>query len=482
MYDVLIIGCGVVGASIAYRLSRHKLSIAVLEKENDVSNATTKANSGILHAGYDPEPGTQMAKLNVEGVKLAKDIAIALDVPYVQNGSLVLAFDEADKETIKKLYEKGIKNGVSDIQILTAQEVQEMEPKLSKDVKGALYAPTAAIVSPWEFTLAMAETAVKNGTELFLSSEVTNIEKVTDGFCITAGDRQFKCRYVINAAGVYGDVVHNMVAQPDFSITPVRGQYHLLDKAEGIQVKKTIFQCPGKEGKGVLVSPTVHGNLLVGPDAEEINDADDVASTIDGLKFIQTKSVKSVPGIDFSKSIRQFAGIRAVSDKKDFIISEAKDAKGFFDVAGIKSPGLSAAPAIACLVQDMLQNSGLEMDAKKEFNNTRKCVRPNKMSIEERKELIKKNPAYGRIVCRCEGISEGEILDTLKTAIPPRTLDGVKRRVSAGFGRCQGGFCGPRILEILAREWKMDPTEVLQDKEGSYILTQETKCGGSAHV
>lgn len=477
MLDVAIIGCGIVGAATAFELSKYKLSAVVLERENDVADGTTKANSAIIHAGYDPEPGTVMAKLNVEGSVLAKELCQKLDVPYKQIGSLVLAFSKEEMPMLETLYQRGVKNGVPGLALLGKEQVREMEPNLSEEVVGALYAPSAAIVSPWEYALALAETAVKNGVQLHRNTGVTAIEKIEGGYRLTTTSGVYEAKYIVNAAGVHSAEIHNMVSAPAFRILPNRGEYYLLDKSEGTEVSHVIFQCPTKDGKGVLVSPTVHGNLIVGPNAEGLNSADEenVATTGDGLAFVAEKARKSVPNVNLRQSIRNFAGVRAAADQDDFIVAEAKDAPGFVDLAGIKSPGLTAAPAIAQMAVEILNHAGLDLEKKQDFIETRRRIRFKELSSKEKAELIQKDPAYGRVICRCETVTEGEILASLHTPIPPCSVDGVKRRVNAGMGRCQGGFCGPRVVEILSRELGIDPDKVLQDKAGTQILSGETK-------
>lgn len=481
MLDVVIIGCGIVGAAVAYELSGYELSVALLERENDVAQGTTKANSAIIHAGYDPEPGTLMAKLNVEGSRLTKELCLKLDVPYKQCGSLVVAFSESEMPSICELYERGVKNGVPDIAVIDAGQVRKMEPALNQSVVGALHAPSAAIISPWEFALALAETSVRNGVELHLSACVEGITKIGGGYRIQTTKGDFEAKHVINAAGAHADIVHNMVAKPSYKIIPDRGEYYLLDKNEGSRVSHIIFQCPTKIGKGTLVAPTVHGNLIVGPNNEPIEDADDVATTTQGLAHVAQMACKSVPSVNLRESIRNFSGVRAASDRDDFIIEEAVGTPGFIDLAGIKSPGLSAAPAIAVMAVNLLHRCGLELSKKEEFIDTRKIVRFKDLSTNEKIEVVKKNPSYGRVICRCVTITEGEILDAIHSPIPPCSLDGVKRRCNAGMGRCQGGFCGPKVLELLSREMNVSPFQVLQDKAGTNILTGETK-GGAADV
>ena len=476
MYDIAIIGCGVIGAATAYALSRYEGKVVILEAENDVANGTTKANSAIMHAGYDPEPGTLMARLNVEGVALAKDICARLDVPYNQCGSLVLALSEDELPHLQHLYENGVANGVPGLQLLSAEETRAMEPNLAETVAGALYAPSAAIISPWEFALAMAEVAVRNGVELRRSCPVTAIEKTDAGYALSTPTGTVEAKYVINAAGVFADQVHAMVAEPSFHIQPTRGEYYLLDKSEGTRVGKVIFQCPNKLGKGVLVAPTVHGNLIVGPNAERV-EGENTACTADGLAFVSSTARRSVPSINFGESIRNFAGVRANVDRDDFIIEES--IPGFIDLAGMKSPGLSSAPAVAEEAVKILASHNALGEKKANYQDGRKHVWFKHLSPEEKAKLVQENPAYGRVICRCETITEGEILAALHSEIPATTIDGVKRRAGAGMGRCQGGFCGPRVLELISREFGIDPLQVQQDKAGTFVLMSETKQGGN---
>lgn len=474
MYDVVIIGCGVSGASCAYMLAKYDLKVAVLEKSNDVSNGTTKANSAIIHAGYDPAPDSIMAKLNVRGCKLAKEIAANLDVPINNCGSMVLAFDDQDMEHVHKLYERGVRNGVPGICVLTGDEARAKEPELSQEVAGALYAPSSCIINPWEYGLAMAETAVRNGVELFLDTEVTGFAKAGDTFTVKTKAGDFDTKYILSAAGVHSADIRSLIEKPDYEIVPTRGQYFLLDKEEGMRVQTTIFQCPNEKGKGVLVSPTVDGNLIVGPDAVE-GDPDDKTTDKEGLDLIKEAAVKSVPKINFRMNIKNFAGVRANSNSSDFIIEESGLYPGFIDIAGVKSPGLSAAPAIAEYVVQMLADRGLTLKEKSDFINTRKRPRLPK-GDDARVKAIAEDPAYGRIICRCETVSEGEIVAALHTPIPPTTVNGVKRRVGAGMGRCQGGFCMPKVQELIARELGIDWLDICLEEPGSEILKYRTKC------
>ena len=476
MFDVIIIGCGVVGAACAYELSRYDLSVAVLEKSNDVANGTSKANSAIVHAGYDPHPGTNIARLNVEGNRLMPELCKKLDVPFRQIGSHVLAFSEKEVGTLRALYERGVRNGVPGLKLLSGDEARTMEPNLSDAVCGSLWAPTAGVISPWELTLALIETAVRNGTQLHLETPVTALRYSDGHFTAETPKGSFESRYVLNAAGCHCEDIAAMLGCADFKIQPNRGEYFLLDKAEGTRVHSVIFQCPNENGKGVLVSPTVHGNLIVGPNAVNITDPDDTKNTAEGLAFVREMALKSVPSISFRDNIRNFSGVRANHPEDDFLIGESKTVPGFYELAGIKSPGLSSAPAIAKEAAAWLAEK-MPLHEKSQFIDTRRRIRFNELSAEEKNALIAENPLYGRVICRCETVTEGEIVAAIHSPVPPTTINGVKRRVGAGMGRCQSGFCGPRVQEILARELGVPMEEILLDQPGSYILTGETKGG-----
>ena len=477
-YDVIIIGCGVTGAAAAYMLSKYRLNVAVLEAENDVAIGTSKANSAIIHAGYDPVPGTLMARLNVEGNKLVGEISEQLHVPISHCGSLVIAFSDSELEHLKKLYDRGIKNGVPELYLLDREETLKEEPNLSEEVCGSLYAKTASVISPWDLTLAMAEVAVKNGTDLFLNTKVNAITKEDGIFTVTAENgNTFKGKYIVNAAGVYSDVVHEMIGEKEFTVNPTKGEYCLLDKSEGTRVKHVIFQCPNELGKGVLVGPTVHGNLIVGPNAEPGTGRDDKANTSKALDFVKKTALRSVPSISFRENIRNFAGVRANTEFDEFLIGESKTVKGFLNLAGIKSPGLTASPAIGKYACELLETMGLELVEKDDFDNTREVIRFKELGAEEKNDLIKKDPRYCRVICRCETVTEGEIVASLHEVIPARSIAGVKRRCNAGMGRCQGGFCSPRVAAIIARELGIDETEIMEDRAESYVLIGKLKEG-----
>lgn len=469
-YDIVIVGAGVSGSAIARELAKQKRSIAVLERESDLCEGTSKANSGIVHGGFDAAPGTLKAKLNVEGSRMMPGLAKELDFSYRQNGSLVLCFEENEKDKLKELYEKGIKNGVEKLQLLTGDQARELEPNLSDEVKAALYAPTGGIVCPFGLNIAMAENAAVNGVDFYFDAKVTSIQRIDGEYQILAGDEEFKAKIVINAAGVYADSLHNMVSGKTMKIIPRRGEYCLFDKKAGNLVSATIFQQPGKKGKGILVTPTVHGNLMAGPTADDIQDKEAVNTTREGLAKVLEIGAKSVKNLPTRQVITSFSGLRAHEEGDDFIIQEVEDAPGFIDVAGIASPGLSSAPAIGVFVADMVQKM-MPAEEKKDFISTRKGI-PNmaEVSMEERKALIAQNPAYANVVCRCELVTEGEILDAIHRPLGATTLDGVKRRTRAGMGRCQAGFCSPKTVEILARELGKDFSEICKSGKDSEIL------------
>jgi glycerol-3-phosphate dehydrogenase len=475
MYNVAIIGGGVIGAGIARELSRYDLKIILLEKETDVSTGTSKANSGIVHAGFDPKENTLMAKLNAKGNMMFDNICSELNVPFRRNGSLVVAFDDEQMNHIEKLKQRGINNGIPGLTILLKDDLLKREPKLSPDAKGALFAETAGIIDPMLLTISLMESAVKNSCEYKFNFNVDSITKESERYIIKSGANFVETEYVINAAGVYSAEIHNMVAKPAFKINPRRGQYFLLDKIEGSAVKSVIFPCPTKIGKGILVSPTIHGNLILGPASDDIDDPDDLATTDAILDKARIGARFLVPSITTRNNIRNFSGMRAEPDTDDFIIQEAKDAPKFIDVAGMRSPGLASSPAIAEYVVALLRETGLTLKKKKEFDPVIKRKFFIDMVEFEQADIIRENPLYGRIICRCENITEGDIVDTIKRAPGATTLDGVKRRCRAGMGRCQGGFCAPKVLQILSRELKTPMENIVLEKKNSYILTGKTK-------
>ena len=460
MKDVIIIGAGVSGCAVARELSRYELDICVLEKESDVCEGTSKANSGIVHGGFDAKPGTLKAKLNVLGNQMMDEMAEKLDFPFRRNGAMVVCQSKEEMAVLEELMVRGKKNGVEGMEMLSRSQALLLEPNLADTVYAAIHIPSSGIVCPFEMNLAYAENAVQNGVQFHLETEVKHIEKMENGFRVLTDKGMFETRFLINAAGVYADIFHNMVSREKIHITPRRGEYCLLDKNAGNLVERTIFQIPTPKGKGVLVTPTVHGNLLIGPTAADITDKEGTETTSDGLEEVMKKCTKSVKNIPKRQIITSFAGLRAHEDDGDFIIQEVKDAKGFIDVAGIESPGLSSVPAIGVYVRDIM--AGLtELCEKKEFCEHRKRItRISELSREEQNGLIQENPAYGQIVCRCEGVTMGEILDAIHRPLGATTLDGIKRRTRAGMGRCQAGFCTPKNMELLAEELHLELKDI----------------------
>lgn len=474
-FDVAIVGAGVVGASIARELSRYCIRVCVVEKEMDLCEGTSKANSGIVHAGYDAAPGTLKAKLNVEGNQRMEELSKKLSFPFQRNGSLVLCFQEKDLPGLFMLQEQGEKNGVKGLRVVTGTEMEEIEPNISKEAKAFLYAPSGGIVCPFQLTIAMAENAYANGVKFLLGTRVLDIEKEEIGYVLTTSRGTISSRLVVNAAGVYGDWLHNRVSTQKIRIIPRKGEYCLLDKEAGAYVKKTIFQLPTELGKGILISPTVHGNLLVGPTAVDIEDKEALNTTREGLEKVLLTGAKSVKNLPAGQVITSFAGLRAHEEKRDFIIGEAQGAEGFYDAVGIDSPGLTSAPAIGLMAAGMIKER-LHAAEKESFIEEREDMfRVAQADAAERNKRIRENPAYGNIICRCETVSEGEIMDAIRRPLGARTLDGVKRRTRAGMGRCQAGFCSPRVIQILARELGVSELEVQKAGEQSGLLMGRIK-------
>lgn len=477
MYDICIIGAGVTGCAIARELSRYHAKICVIERCEDVCCGTSKANSAIVHAGFDAPTGSLMAKLNVQGNEKMEALSKELDFPFKRNGSLVVCLQEEDLPKLQALYDKGVKNGVQGLRILSKQEAREMEPNLADEVAGALYAPTGGIVCPFLMTIALAENANVNGVEFQFDTEVTDIRREDGYYALETSQGVRKSRYVVNAAGVYADKIHQMVSSTNMHITARKGEYCLLDRSAGTHVSHTIFMLPTKMGKGVLVSPTIHGNLIVGPTAVDIQDKEGVHTTADGLRELMQKAAMTVKNIPFRQVITSFAGLRAHEDGDDFIIQEAKDAAQFIDVAGMESPGLSSAPAVGEFVAGLLREK-MGLQEKPGFIAQRKGIlNPAGLSLEERNALIREQPAYGTVVCRCESVTEGEIIDAVKRPVGAKSLDGVKRRTRAGMGRCQSGFCSPRVMEILERELRTGMDQITKSGGQSAIVMGRTEKG-----
>ena len=478
-YDVLIIGAGVTGCAVARELSRYELGVAVLEREEDVCAGTSKANSAVVHAGFDAKSGTLKAKLNVEGNRMMDKLSEELDIPFERNGSLVICTDREKLSELDTLYQRGVDNGVPELKLLDGEQAHKLEPNLSDDVVGALYAPTGGIICPFILNIAMAENAYENGVRFFFNSNVINIKKEDDLWSVITEKEEYKTRYVVNAAGVYADIFHNMVSKNKIKITPRRGEYMLLDKEMGEHVSKTVFSLPTKLGKGILITPTIHGNLLVGPTAEDVDDKELTKTSLKGISELNDKAQNSVKDLPLGgKVITGFAGLRAHEDGGEFIIREAEDAPAFIDCAGIESPGLTASPAIGRMVKDIIVEKTSVKIKDNYIEKRTRIVNPSKLSLEEKNKLIKENPAYGQIVCRCESVTEGEIIDAIRRPLGAKSLDGVKRRVRAGMGRCQAGFCSPRVMEIIGRELGIPMEKITKRGAGSVMIKSALGTGG----
>lgn len=478
MYDVTVIGAGVVGGLVARTLSKYKLKICILESQNDVAMGATKANSAIIHAGFDAKEGTLKAKLNVRGNKMMESVCKELGVKYVNNGSLVVGFNDEDRAVLKDLLARGNANGVEGLRIVEKDELHEMEPNLSDDIICALYAPTGGIVCPYTLAISAVGNAMDNGADLKCNFKVCSIDATENGYRVSSENDSVTTRYVINCAGIYSDEIARMVGDDSFDIHPRRGEYMLLDRESDQVVTHTIFRTPSKMGKGILVTPTVHNNLLLGPTSYDMTDKEDKDTTAVGFEAILTSTKETAKNVPINKTITSFCGLRSVGSTGDFIINSP--VKGFINTAGIESPGLTSAPAIAEYVEEMLKEDGLELEINPDYNPIRKPYYAfHEASIDEKISIIKENPAYGKIVCRCEGITEGEIVDAIRRNPQPRDLDGIKRRTRAQMGRCQGGFCGPYVTELLAKELNIPYESVTKFGSDSLINVELTKGGQS---
>lgn len=468
MKDIIVIGAGVVGCSIARELSKYSLDVLVVEKNSDVSEGVSKGNSGIVHAGYNEKIGTLKAKLNIEGNKMFDDLSRDLQFPFKRNGAFILAFKDEEMKTLESLKENGEKLGVEGLEILTRKEALNIEPNLNKEIVGVLNVKTSGIVSPYEMTIALAENAAENGVEFKLNSKVTNIEKISEGYKVTLNNKEIvNGKLIINASGLEGAFLNNLVSMSKREINPVKGEYCLFDKVAGAMITKTLFQVPSELSKGVLVTPTAEGNLLVGPNAVE---GKTLETSREGIDEILDKSKKSLEELPVARILNTFSGIRPKTKEGDFIIEEVEDAKNFINVIGIDSPGLTAAPAIGVYIVNMIKDK-LDLVEKKNFKKTReKIARFAELSLEEKNRLIKEKPAYGHMVCKCEFVTEGEIVEAIHRPIPALTVDAIKRRTRASMGGCQGIGCTLPISKILSRELGIDINDINKNSEGSPVI------------
>ena len=472
MYDVAIVGAGVIGGMLARELSKYQLDVCLLEKEHDVAMGASRANSGIVHGGYDPEPGTLKAKLNAEGVELLVEATKELHVPFLRNGSMVCAFSEQEKATIYELYERGQINGIPGLAILTGEQAREIEPYLSEKVELVLHVTNAGIVCPYDLTIGAIGNAMDNGVVLHREFEVTGISREKDCFTVTASSgKTIEAKYLVNCAGGYSDRIARLAGDDFFRIIPRAGEYMLLDKAEGSRVHHTLFQCPTEEGKGILVSPTVDGNLLVGPTAAKVETPNSRDTTEKGLSEVMRLASKSVPTVNYRQVITSFTGVRASGSCSDFILQASDNTPGLIHAGAIDSPGLTCCVSIARYLVSLLAEQGLVLHKKNDWNGNREDPHAfRKMSDQQKDTYIQENPAYGKIVCRCETVSEGEILHAIRSNPQAMDVDGVKRRTRSGMGRCQGGFCGPYVMELISRELGIPMEQVTKSGIGSEMV------------
>ncbi|MDR5587070.1 NAD(P)/FAD-dependent oxidoreductase [Clostridium aquiflavi] len=457
MYDVSIIGAGIVGSAIARELSKYDLKVCLIEKEEDVATGASKANSGIVHGGYVAKYGTLKGELCIKGNSMYSQLEKELNFGYRKPGALVIGFNEEDEKKIEDLYENGLKVGCNDLDIIHGDKIKELEPHINKEVKVALYAKSVGVVSPYEMTIALTENAIENGVDLKLETTVLGIEKKDEAFKISTNNGIIESKYVVNAAGLYSDKIANMIGLDQFKILPKRGQYVLSTKDQGYLVNRVIFPVPTEKGKGILVTTTYHGNFMIGPDAEQTDDREDIGTDKESIENIIETARKSIPNFDVSKALTTFAGVRAVSSSGDFVIGES-NIKGFINAAGIDSPGVTSSPAIAEKIVEIIKESGLKLIKNERFNPYRKPI------------IIKKDKDFAgkiddedpkkNIICRCECVTEAEIIDAMNRGIPIKSTDAIKRRTRAGMGFCQGNFCRPRVKNIISREMNIPVEEV----------------------
>lgn len=475
MHDIIIIGAGVIGGLIARELGKYKLDVLILEKDNDVANGTTSANSAIVHSGYDPKPGSKKAYFNVKAVPMFKELCAELDVEFKRIGSLTVAQSVDELPQLIELQKRATENGV-EVKILSKEEVHRLEPNLKDHIEGGLFAPTAGIVNPFELTANAIENAMDNGVKLALNSKVISISKVNDHFVIKTEKDSYEAKIIINAAGVYADNIINLVSKADFTITPRKGSYFVIDKLPVPLVNSVVFPLPNVHSKGILAVPTTAGNFLIGPTSEQIMSKEDVGTDYESLQKIKDNANRLLNNIPFHKTIRTFSGLRATPSTGDFVIEHDPYVQGLINVAGIESPGLASAPAIALYVVHDLVNSLNKLEAKESFNpHIRPRIRANRLNAKDLKALVKENKDYATLVCNCEEITKAEIIDLLKRPIPVKSVKAIKKRLRAGFGLCQGGFCTPKVIEIMAEFYGVSVDEIAYDEKESYVVKQNEK-------
>ena len=474
MRDIIIIGSGVIGAFIARELSKYEIDVLVLEKENDVGNVSSMANSAIIHSGYDPEPGSLKAKFNVLGNAMFDQIAEELDVDFGRIGSLTIAFNDDDLKSLALLKERAEQNGAK-VEILSAEETLKREPHLNPSVKGSLYAPSAGIINPFTLCAHAMENALDNGVELHLDEEVISLSHRETYFQVKTSKATYETRCLVNASGLQSDYFASMMGDKSFTIKPRKGEYFILDHYAPHLVNHVIFPLPSKLGKGILVSPTTSGNYIIGPSSEEIVDRDDFDTDALTLEKVKASALAMIPSIPFKEVIRVFSGLRATPSTHDFIIKE-EEQRGMFTLGGIESPGLVSSPAIAQYVVEKLISKRITLKKKESYDpRIKKHISPKRLSLEEKNALVERNKDYGLVICNCEKVTLGEIKDVLSRSLPCRSLKAIKKRTRAGFGKCQNGFCQSKLVALLSDFYHIDMKDVLYDGEGSNILKEETK-------
>lgn len=477
MWDLIIIGAGAVGSFLARSASAYSLKTLVIEKNLDVSDETTMANSAIAHSGYDPLPGTNKAKFNVLGNRMMPKICEELDVPFEKCGTLTLAFSEEEINTLKDLQERAKENEV-EAKILSKEELFETEPNVSKEAIAGLLCKDGGIVNPFLLGIHALENALDNGVELKLGEKVLAINKTNEGWVIRTTKSEYPCKMVINAAGTHSDDIAKMVGNISWKIEPRKGEYYVLDHEKKGLVNHVLFTLPTKKGKGVLFTRTTSGNYLVGPSSEPVEDKDDLSTDPLTLSKIKESALKMVPNIPFKTSIRVYSGMRATPSTHDFILGPNNGDPTFINAAGIESPGLVSSPAIGEYLINTFVAPFLKAEKKE---NYKPSIKPytnlKEMDPETRDAFIKEHPAYGHILCDCEQVSEGEMREVLSRKVPCLTMKAMKKRTRAGFGKCQGGFCGAKVLELLAEYEHKDLSEINYGKENSPFLYAKLKKG-----
>lgn len=477
-YDVLIIGGGITGAAIARELSRFKIKVALLEKGLDIGLGATKGNGGVVHQGYDPLPGSMKAKINAEGAKLYPSLAKELGFEISNPGLFVLGFGAEDLKVLEHKLDYGIRNGIKDIRIVDKETIIKKEPHINSQVTHGLAVPTTTVVDPFEVALAFTENAVDNGVDVFLGQKVEEIKKIGPDFLVATASNRYQTRFIVNAAGNHADDVAKLAGIEEYQMKPRHGDLLVFDREMDIKPQTVMFPCPGPDTKGIACIPTIHGNTIVGSTATMMDDKEDVSNYKKGIQGLIDGVHHILPQLDERKIIRTFAGLRPVvlDHNNDFYIEISATDGHFIHAAGIQSPGVASAPAIAKRVRNLLNDAGLDLEKNQDFNPYRQARTVfNELSELEQQLLIKDDEAFGQVVCRCETVTEGEILAAVKSLIPATTLDGIKRRTRAGMGRCQSGFCQYKVLSILAKSLDLPPDQILLEDEGSQLIYGKVK-------